>query len=89
MKTKEKSYALRIDALLVEPLQKLKKHNRRSLNAEINAALEAWVARSPATDASAANSAEEPKHPSAKSKKQRKKKEAVAVGAAEPESNSA
>jgi len=41
---KSKSYALRIDAPLVEPLQKLKKQNRRSLNAEINAALEQWVA---------------------------------------------
>ena len=39
-----KSYALRIDGPLVKPLQELKKRNRRSLNAEINAALEAWVA---------------------------------------------
>ena len=39
-----KSYALRIDGPLVKPLQELKKQNRRSLNAEINAALEAWVA---------------------------------------------
>ncbi len=40
-----KSYALRIEAALVRPLQELKKQNRRSLNAEINAALEAWVER--------------------------------------------
>jgi hypothetical protein len=39
-----KHYALRIDGPLVKPLQELKKQNRRSLNAEINAALEAWVA---------------------------------------------
>src|SRR5215467_13879456 len=39
-----KSYALRIDGPLVKPMQELKKRNRRSLNAEINAALEAWVA---------------------------------------------
>lgn len=44
--SKGKSYALRIDAHLVEPLQKLKKRNRHSLNAEINAALEDWVSRS-------------------------------------------
>ncbi|MHB8618162.1 MAG: hypothetical protein ACYDAG_01100 [Chloroflexota bacterium] len=44
--TKGKSYALRIEAHFVEPLQKLKKRNRRSLNAEINAALEDWVSRS-------------------------------------------
>jgi hypothetical protein len=43
-KAKHKSYALRIEAHLVEPLQRLKKNNRRSLNAEINAALEKWVA---------------------------------------------
>ena len=43
-KTTTKSYALRIDGPLVKPLQELKKQNRRSLNAEINAALEAWVA---------------------------------------------
>ena len=35
-----KSYALRIDAQLVKPLQELKKQNRRSLNAEINATLQ-------------------------------------------------
>jgi hypothetical protein len=39
-----KSFALRIEGPLVKPLQELKKQNRRSLNAEINAALEAWVA---------------------------------------------
>src|SRR5580765_460291 len=38
-----KSYALRIDGPLVKPLQELKKRNRRSLNAEINAALDAWI----------------------------------------------
>jgi hypothetical protein len=43
-KATTKSYALRIDGPLVKPLQELKKRNRRSLNAEINAALEAWVA---------------------------------------------
>src|SRR6516165_2594071 len=43
-KTTTKSYALRIDGPLVKPLQELKKQNRRSLNAEINAALEAWLA---------------------------------------------
>lgn len=43
-KSKPKSYALRIEAHLVEPLQKLKKQNRRSLNAEINEALEKWIA---------------------------------------------
>jgi hypothetical protein len=41
-----KSYALRIDAQLVKPLQELKKQNRRSLNAEINAALETWIVSS-------------------------------------------
>jgi hypothetical protein len=41
---KNKNYALRIDAHLVKPLQELKKQNRRSLNAEINAALAQWVA---------------------------------------------
>jgi len=41
-----KSYALRIDGPLVKPLQELKKRNRRSLNAEINAALDAWIALS-------------------------------------------
>lgn len=44
---KQKSYALRIEGHLVEPLQKLKKQNRRSMNAEINAALEAWVSSNP------------------------------------------
>ena len=43
-RTTTKSYALRIDGPLVKPLQELKKRNRRSLNAEINAALEAWLA---------------------------------------------
>jgi hypothetical protein len=43
--TASKSYALRIEAALVKPLQELKKQNRRSLNAEINAALEAWIER--------------------------------------------
>ena len=47
-KLKAKNYALRIDPALVEPLQALKKANRRSLNAEINAALEVWVGRSAA-----------------------------------------
>ena len=42
-KSAAKSYALRIDAQLVKPLQELKKQNRRSLNAEINAALETWI----------------------------------------------
>jgi len=45
-KAAAKSYALRIDAQLVKPLQELKKQNRRSLNAEINAALENWIVRS-------------------------------------------
>jgi hypothetical protein len=45
-----KSYALRIDGALVKPLQALKKQNRRSLNAEINAALEAWIAASRGSD---------------------------------------
>jgi|SRR5215470_16573078 len=45
-----KSYALRIDGTLVKPLQALKKQNRRSLNAEINAALEAWIAASRGSD---------------------------------------
>ncbi|HEY2593622.1 MAG TPA: hypothetical protein VGK33_06955 [Chloroflexota bacterium] len=43
-KASTKSYALRIEGPLVKPLQALKKQHRRSLNAEINAALEAWVA---------------------------------------------
>jgi len=42
--SKSKSYALRIEGHLVEPLQRLKKQHRRSLNSEINAALEAWIA---------------------------------------------
>jgi hypothetical protein len=45
-KVAAKSYALRIDAQLVKPLQELKKQNRRSLNAEINAALETWIVQS-------------------------------------------
>jgi hypothetical protein len=45
-KSAAKSYALRIDAQLVKPLQELKKLNRRSLNAEINAALETWIVQS-------------------------------------------
>jgi hypothetical protein len=45
-KVSTKSYALRIEAPLVKPLQALKKQHRRSLNAEINAALAAWVAAS-------------------------------------------
>ncbi len=56
VKSKAKSYALRIEAHLVEPLQKLKKRNRRSLNAEINAALEQWIAK-----AGKARGPEEPK----------------------------
>lgn len=61
VKQKSKSYALRIEAHLVEPLQKLKKRNRRSLNAEINAALEQWVAGTPkATRAKAAKAAAAP-----------------------------
>ena len=52
-KTTSKSYALRIDGPLVKPLQELKKQNRRSLNAEINAALEAWVAVAHAQKATA------------------------------------
>jgi hypothetical protein len=49
-KSSAKSYALRIDAQLVKPLQELKKQHRRSLNAEINAALENWVVRSRSAD---------------------------------------
>ncbi|MGH2366182.1 MAG: hypothetical protein ACRDHX_16240 [Chloroflexota bacterium] len=48
---KSRSFALRIEAHLVDPLQKLKKQNRRSMNSEINAALDAWVAGLPASDA--------------------------------------
>lgn len=51
-KSAAKSYALRIDAQLVKPLQELKKQNRRSLNAEINAALENWIVRSRPVDTS-------------------------------------
>jgi hypothetical protein len=51
-KSAAKSYALRIDAQLVKPLQELKKQNRRSLNAEINAALEAWIVRARPADTS-------------------------------------
>jgi hypothetical protein len=54
-KASTKSYALRIEGPLVKPLQALKKQHRRSLNAEINAALEAWVAAQlPATPPDAA-----------------------------------
>jgi hypothetical protein len=54
-KATAKSYALRIDGPLVKPLQELKKQNRRSLNAEINAALEAWVAGAHAEHATPAS----------------------------------
>jgi len=82
---KNKSYALRIDAPLVEPLQKLKKQNRRSLNAEINAALEQWVAlagkpqrKSPkAGDKAVAGDATRVK----RAKKDRKGKNEAAAGA--------
>ena len=71
---KAKSYALRLEVGLVDPLQRLKKQNRRSLNAEINAALEAWVGRAPAEG--------EPPTPSAKPRK--KKKAADSEVAASP-----
>jgi hypothetical protein len=60
--TTGKSYALRIEAQLVRPLQELKRQNRRSLNAEINAALEAWIARSlkPGTTSEATANAPDP-----------------------------
>jgi hypothetical protein len=49
-KSGAKSYALRIDSQLVKPLQELKKQNRRSLNAEINAALETWIHQAHSAD---------------------------------------
>jgi hypothetical protein len=49
-KSGAKSYALCIDAQLVKPLQELKKQNRRSLNAEINAALETWILQARSVD---------------------------------------
>jgi hypothetical protein len=64
-KTAAKSYALRIEPQLVKPLQDLKKHNRRSLNAEINAALETWVATARATDAAREDPAPVPSTPGA------------------------
>lgn len=95
-KTATKSYALRIDAPLVKPLQELKKQNRRSLNAEINAALEAWVvaAHSQATPPEVASSTKSsegtrreatPKQPRSRKQPKRKSVEATAQAAETPE----
>jgi hypothetical protein len=87
-KVTTKSYALRIDGPLVKPLQELKKQNRRSLNAEINAALEAWVAgaqQQPAAPAAAAPEVAAPKQ--ARAKKQAKRKTAESDGASHTDTN--
>jgi hypothetical protein len=93
-KTTTKSYALRIDGPLVKPLQELKKQNRRSLNAEINAALEAWVAaaHTPNTTLAAAASSSKsvdgshaevaPTQPRAKKQAKRKSANATVESAA-------
>jgi hypothetical protein len=60
-----KSYALRIDAQLVKPLQELKKLNRRSLNAEINAALESWIVQSRSAASARENTPPVPSTPEA------------------------
>jgi len=67
-----KSYALRIDAQLVKPLQELKKQNRRSLNAEINAALENWLVHSRVADTAHADTSLMPPPPVNASKAKRK-----------------
>jgi hypothetical protein len=73
-KSAAKSYALRIDAQLVKPLQELKKQNRRSLNAEINAALETWIVRSRAADSAPGDPSLQPPTPAAvKSSKAKRK----------------
>jgi hypothetical protein len=95
-KTTSKSYALRIDAPLVKPLQELKKQNRRSLNAEINAALEAWVAGAHKQDdapevavaskpADTAQTEAVPSQPRAKKQSKRKSADAAAQVDATPE----
>ena len=78
-----KSYALRIDGPLVKPLQELKKQNRRSLNAEINAALEAWVANAQRQTA-AAEAAPKP----SRARKQAKRRSADVAGAVHTDTNS-
>jgi hypothetical protein len=88
-KVTTKSYALRIGALLVKPLQELKKRNRRSLNAEINAALEGWIAQAhPAAPAATEATSADPaagvtphvgKDAPKRARKQPKKRAAVAV----------
>jgi hypothetical protein len=82
-KTTSKSYALRIDGPLVKPLQELKKQNRRSLNAEINAALEAWVAIARGQKSPAAKVASSSKSPKVS------RTEPVEVDAAQPTSGQA
>jgi hypothetical protein len=91
-KATTKSYALRIEAPLVKPLQELKKQNRRSLNAEINAALEAWVAgahRQTATaEVAPPTKSDEPPQPETapsqpRARKQSKRKSADAPAEAE------
>ncbi len=72
---KEKPFALRIEARLVEPLQKLKKNSRRSLNAEINAAIEAWLGRGREEEAKPEEPAPSIKEAVAEKKTSRSKKE--------------
>jgi len=98
MKKATKSYALRIDGPLVKPLQELKKRNRRSLNAEINAALEAWISatreRTATPEDASSKSAEELPSDAAKPSdaatkppgaKRRSKRKAAAEAAVTPE----
>jgi hypothetical protein len=88
-KTGTKSYALRIEGPLVKPLQALKKQHRRSLNAEINAALAAWVTASqaPATDAASVKSGDlapgegDAKHPTSRRPSRRKSESSPAENA--------
>jgi len=99
-KTTTKSYALRIEGPLVKPLQELKKQNRRSLNAEINAALEAWVAGAhrstaaaevapPSKSAEAPSPETVPSQPRARKQSKRKSADAPAQAEAAPEAAAA
>jgi hypothetical protein len=94
-KTQTKSFALRIEGPLVKPLQELKKQNRRSLNAEINAALEAWVAAAahqqtttpevaPASTAGVSQTEAAPSQPSVKKPSKRKSADTRAQANPEP-----